>query len=67
MSPFRACYFRTFEKFSAFRTSAPRLVVRRYGGVEVLTMVRKCSALEGGGVVDKVVRVGSGIRPSIGS
>ncbi|MPC37464.1 hypothetical protein E2C01_030944 [Portunus trituberculatus] len=45
MSPFRTCYFRTFEKFSALRTSAPRLVVRRYGGAEVLTEVRKCSAL----------------------
>ncbi|MPC07733.1 hypothetical protein E2C01_000299 [Portunus trituberculatus] len=33
----RTCYFRTFEKFSALRTSAPRLVVRRYGGTEVRT------------------------------
>ncbi|MPC90508.1 hypothetical protein E2C01_085497 [Portunus trituberculatus] len=37
MSPFRTCYFRTFEKFSALRTSASRLVVRRYGGAEVRT------------------------------
>ncbi|MPC65642.1 hypothetical protein E2C01_059780 [Portunus trituberculatus] len=37
MSPFRTCYFRNFEIFSALRTSAPRLVVRRYGGAEVQT------------------------------
>ncbi|MPC73528.1 hypothetical protein E2C01_067860 [Portunus trituberculatus] len=32
MSPFRIYYFSTFENFSALRTSAPRLVVRRCGG-----------------------------------
>ncbi|MPC15665.1 hypothetical protein E2C01_008463 [Portunus trituberculatus] len=45
MSPFRTCYFRTFENFSALRTSTPRLVVRRYGGAEVRTELRKCPAL----------------------
>ncbi|MPC17325.1 hypothetical protein E2C01_010176 [Portunus trituberculatus] len=37
ISPFRTCYFRTFENFSALRTSASRLVVRRYRGAEVRT------------------------------
>ncbi|MPC17427.1 hypothetical protein E2C01_010285 [Portunus trituberculatus] len=37
MSPFHTCYFRTFENFSALRTSAPCLVVSRYGGAEVRT------------------------------
>ena len=32
--PFRTCYFRTFEKLSALRTSAPRLKVRRRGGAD---------------------------------
>ncbi|MPD03319.1 hypothetical protein E2C01_098951 [Portunus trituberculatus] len=45
MSPFRTCYFRTFEKNFALRTSVPCLVVRRYGGAEVRTEVRKCPAL----------------------
>ncbi|MPC52148.1 hypothetical protein E2C01_046011 [Portunus trituberculatus] len=45
MSPFRTCYFHTFENFSTLWISAPPLVVRRYGGAEVRTEVRKCLAL----------------------
>ncbi|MPC33744.1 hypothetical protein E2C01_027105 [Portunus trituberculatus] len=46
ISPFRTCYFRTFENFSAHRTSAPYLVVCRYGGAGMRIEVQKCPALD---------------------
>ena len=45
---FRNCYIHNFEKFPTFRTSALRLVVRRYGGAEMRTEVRNCPALLNG-------------------
>ncbi|MPC80475.1 hypothetical protein E2C01_075055 [Portunus trituberculatus] len=41
MSPFCTCYICTLENVPALWTSAPRLVVRRYGGAEAWTEVQK--------------------------
>ncbi|MPD01116.1 hypothetical protein E2C01_096629 [Portunus trituberculatus] len=44
---FCACYFRIFENFSPLRTSAPRLVVHRYGGAEVRTEINVVALVMG--------------------